>query len=263
MLFKNKPHSPVLVLTKFLKLLNKIRKCADKLDSDINPVWNRLKVAYYATIKYNKLRRYAGETFKKDLDIISNDETNFITILIQYFSFVAFYAGVMRLSSVNDLVHSVFKDADIYTNTDNITDVSERIKSPIYRFTAIMRSNESFMDYKNKFTVTKITANLESATYELEQNIYDCNTYFDSKTARVLYHAYFKIGEDGDIHNPNYVFDESLKEDDYEKYDFMIYHLMRLFGQIMINSIDLKINFKKNDELSKFNKNQQNTTIEK
>ena len=147
MLFKNKKYSPVLVLEKFFILLNKIRTTIDKLEANHHPTWNRLKVVYYATIKYNNLRRYAGTTFKKDLRTISDDETNFIRILIQYFSFVAFYSGVMRIN-INDLVHSVFKDADIYTNTDNIEDIAERIKHPIYKFTAIMRSNESLMNLR-------------------------------------------------------------------------------------------------------------------
>lgn len=241
MLFKSKEYSPIIVLNKFFELLKDIKSIITKIENKEHITWNRLKLSYYSIIKYYKLRRYAADTFIKDMDIISDDESKFIDILVRYFSFAAFYAGVMRYNSVNDVIHSVFKDADVYTNTDNIEDFVERINAPIYKFTAIMRSNESFFDYTDKFTITKISANLETKTYELEQNIYDCKTYFDSKTAKVLYHNYFKVGEDGDLHNPNYVFDETLKEEDYDKYDYMIYHLMRLFGQVMIDSIELRL----------------------
>lgn len=241
MLFKDKVYSPVLVLEKFFTLLRDVKQTINKIEKKEHRKWNRIKLYYYVFIKYYKVRKYAADTFKKDLELITDDESKFITILVQYFSFVAFYAGTLQYRTVNEVIHKVFTDADVYTNTDDIEDYEERINTPIYKFTAIMRGKESFMDYKNKFTITKIIADLDTRTYELEQNIYDCANYFDSKTAKVLYHNYFKVGEDGDLHNPNYVFDNTLKEDDYEKYDYMIYHLMKLFGQVMINSIELRI----------------------
>ena len=117
--------------------------------------------------------------------------------------------------------------------------VARTDQTTINKFKIINRSVESFKEFNNKFTITTISIDLKYNTVEIEQIIYDCDNYFDSKTANILYTKYFQIDSTGKIINPNYIFDESLQKEELEDYKNIISHIIDLFTTLMIKCIQV------------------------
>jgi hypothetical protein len=112
------------------------------------------------------------------------------------------------------------------------------------KLTIISRTKESIENFKDKYTITKASIDLETATCELTQTIYDCEDEFHAKTANMLKYKFIKINEDGVLVNPNYLLDEALKLEDENSYFYMIAHTIKMLNIMILYLIGLQLSVK-------------------
>lgn len=237
--FKLVPH--IKLLRDYFFFLDKIQIFYNKL-SKTGSFIEKLRLKLFIYFKYNQIRFKMFRIIKKDSITLMKDPTRFIIIITSYFCFILYYSLIMRFRFINELIKSFNLEDKISINTDidHIEDDQIRSNLLIDKFKVINRSIESFKDFKNKFTITTTSIDLIHNTVEIEQTIYDCENYFDSKTAKVLYTKYFQIDDTGRIINPNYIFDESLQKEELEDYKNMISHIVDLFTTLMIKCMQVE-----------------------
>lgn len=237
--FKLVPH--IKLLREYFFFLDKIQIFYNKLSISGSFI-EKLQLKLYIYFKYNLIRFKMFRIIKKDSTTLMKDPSRFIIIITSYFCFILYYSIIMKFRFINDLIKSFELNDQISVNTDidYIEDDKIRSNSLINKFKIVIRNNKSFKDFNDKFTITTTSIDLNHNTVEIEQTIYDCDNYFDSRTAKVLYTKYFQIDDNGKIINPNYIFDESLQKEELEDYKNMISHIIDLFTTLMIKCIQVE-----------------------
>lgn len=237
--FKLVPH--IKLLREYFFFLDKIQILYNKL-SKTGSLLEKIRLKLFIYFKYNQIRFKMFRIIKKDSITLMKNPERFIVVITSYFCFVLYYSLIMRFRFINELIKSFNLEENISINTDidYIEDDNVRANSLINKFKIINRSVESFKDFNKRFTITTTSVDLNHNTVEIEQTIYDCDNYFDSKTAKVLYTKYFRIDSNGNIINPNYIFDNSLQKDELEDYKNMISHIIDLFTTLMIKCIQVE-----------------------
>lgn len=237
--FKLVPH--IKLLREYFFFLDKVQILYNKV-SKTGSFIEKIRLKLFIYFKYNQIRFKMFRIIKKDSTTLMKDPTRFILIITSYFCFILYYSIIMKFKVISDLIKSFNLENSISINTDidHIEDDVIRANSLINKFKIINRSNESFKDFNNKFTITIVSIDLSHNSVEIEQTIYDCDNYFDSRTAKILYSKYFQIDSNGKIINPNYIFDESLQKEELEDYKNMISHIIDLFTTLMIKCIQIE-----------------------
>lgn len=237
--FKLVPH--IKLLREYFFFLDKIQILYNKLSKSGSFI-EKIRLKLYIYFKYNLIRFKMFRIIKKDSTTLMKDPSRFVIVITSYFCFVLYYSIIMRFKFINDLIKSFNLNNNISINTDidYIEDDQIRSNSLINKFKIINRSVESFKEFNDKFTITTTSIDLNYNTVEIEQTIYDCDNYFDSRTAKVLYNKYFQIDNNGKIINPNYIFDESLQKEELEDYKNMISHIIDLFTTLLIKCIQVE-----------------------
>lgn len=236
--FKLVPH--IKLLREYFFFLDKIQILYNKL-SISGSLIEKIRLKLYIYFKYNLIRFKMFRIIKKDSTTLMKDPSRFIMIITSYFCFILYYSLIMRFRFISELIKSFNLEdkISIITDIDYIKDDIIRSNSLINKFKIINRSVTSFKEFNDKFTITTISIDLKYNTVEIEQIIYDCDNYFDSKTANILYTKYFQIDSIGKIINPNYIFDESLQKEELEDYKNIISHIIDLFTTLMIKCIQV------------------------
>lgn len=230
----------------FIKFLNAISNLGMSMTKHEHSIFykviNRIKLLYYTEWKYPRLVKYAQGLFYEHTKIIDKDPSRFIPICINYVEFLLTYAATAQADN-REILHTIFpnKELEIHTNIDNEDENSEVIMT---KLTIISRTKESIENFKDKYTITKASIDLETATCELTQTIYDCEDEFHAKTANMLKYKFIKINEDGVLVNPNYLLDEALKLEDENSYFYMIAHTIKMLNIMILYLIDLKLSVK-------------------
>lgn len=233
------PH--IKLLREFLFFLDKIQNLYKKFEKSKSK-FDLIYLKLYVYIKYTMIRYKMLNIIKNDSIILLNKPERFLNTITSYFLFVLFYADIMNYKSVNKLIQALNIPDDqisIITDLDYIEDDKLRKEKTINKYKIIYRNNTSYKEFKNKFSITTASINLNYNTIELEQTIYNCDNYFDTKTANILYTKYFKIDSDGKLSNPNYVFDNALEKEEMQEYRNIIIVILELFVKVAIQCIQI------------------------
>ena len=225
----------------FMKFLNALSNLG--VDMMNQKTWyqkliNNIKLKYYIEWKYPRIIKYAQDSMSKYLDITEKQPEKMIPILLSYIEFLLTYAATAE-KDVKDVIGIVFQNNE-FTFQSNLDNTEDEMVVMDW-FNIICRTNETFDEYENKYTVTKANVNLKYGTCEIQQTIYDCEDEFHAKTAEMLKFKYIKILDDGTISNPSYLLDNVIKPEDNNNFLRMEFHILKILTILILNLIDLQM----------------------
>ena len=77
--------------------------------------------------------------------------------------------------------------------------------------------------------------------YTIEETIYKCSTRLETSVAEVESFRRFQINEKGMIINPNYIFSNNLKAEEYSKYSIMAVNIMGILDIILRSVLNVGV----------------------
>lgn len=225
-LFGKDKYDVTKVMNNFVKLINEINGV--KKDD----LFCKLKLFYYTKIKYPMFRRYIHKLIMKNATIVYDNPEMLIPVTIAFVFYIIRYCKYTS-TDFNRLMDKLFPDGNnkvlFYYNANN--------SKLLEKIIIIARYSEK---NKNRFIQTKYRIRLDEYECDLEQTVYDCTTYEESRMADILYHKIFMINKNGELSNPNYILDSSLKKEDYEKYRVMALIITNILFRILNNTTQLQ-----------------------
>lgn len=225
-LFKKDKYDATKVMKRFIKLINDINEL--KRDS----ILSRLKYMYYKKIKYPMFRRYIINLVKQNAMMVYDDPRTLIPVTMAFIIYLISYCNTTK-TELDKLMDR------LYPNGNNkILFYYDKINPKLLTKVIIISRRLSIK--QKKLIQTKYRIIMDEYDCELEQIIYDCDTYENYKTADIVYHKIFRIDKLGELSNPNYILDSSIKEKEYKDYSVMALIITDILFKIMINTTKLK-----------------------
>ena len=219
-------NDPNLFLKELFSMHSKYSKCNDGLMSKIYQWWvEKIKYPYY---KY-KIYKAQMET----VDLLYQDPSLVTPILIRYVQFLLGYCQIQDLT-VDEFLYHLFQDGikiNYKSDGNRIVFFSIYIQS--------LMDKELINTEEDKVATTLIELDLEAYRNKYSQVIFDTSNPFNASTANILQDNHFDLGLDGKLHNPNYILDASLLEEDLQKYRLIISQLMIFLGTVFDEACSL------------------------
>lgn len=104
---------------------------------------------------------------------------------------------------------------------------------------------------KPRYTISNLNIDLSRSIYEIRQTIYDTTDEVVYANSNIMHQRTFELTKNGTLYNPNYIFDESLKERDLYDYSYMITHIASAITEVYNFMIDISFISRKDIENEK------------
>lgn len=205
----------------------------------------KLKQLYIEHIKYPRFRNKIKKVQMKTAEVLYDHPNYMVFVVTRYITYLLIFCKIFKIS------HQKYLDAifDIgvlhfeveYEEYDN-PHTGKEIKVKSYKL--IIRAPISMTvdvddDTNDVFGITTLEVEVDTTTYKIRQSVFDCKSLLDVPTARRLYDKEFTLQIDGKLHNPNYILDHSLLEEDLNVYRLMISQIMIFMGCMLDASTQL------------------------
>ena len=203
------------VMKRFINLINNINSIGYT-----DTIIGKIKLMYYTKIKYPMFRRYIINIIKNDSKMIIEDPTKLIKLTMEFIIYIVEYCKYTKIS-VDELMKS------LYRNNENSISLYYDIINPslLNKIVIISRLHSK---KRKKIIVTKYRVDMKVYTCELEQTSID-------------FHRIYKIDTNGNLYNPNYIFDSSIKDEEYRQYGVMALTISRIFFDILFNTARIQV----------------------
>lgn len=216
------------VMKRFINLINSINSIGYT-----DTIIGKIKLLYYTKIKYPIFRRYIMNIIKNDSKMIIEDPTKLIKITMEFIIYIVEYCKYTKIS-VDKLMKS------LYHNNENSISLYYDIINPSL-LNKIVIISKLHSKKRKKVIVTKYRIDMKVYTCELEQTIYDCDDYDSTSTASIDFHRIYKIDTNGNLYNPNYIFDSSIRDEEYRQYGVMALTISRIFFDILFHTARIQV----------------------
>ena len=224
-------HDPNKILGRYIEILNSYN------DNKGFIPYIKFKQWWIMHISYPWFKRSIDVTIKNTLFTIYLYPKTFIIVVIRYMIFVINYCKSFGYS-IDKLLDLIFPDRSVSIKFDTDRYDNENF---VTKFHIHVESNTPSVLYEGlKYTITNLEADTDTSYLTIEQTIYDCNNKDIYSTANVISRKYFRLGEDGDLYNPNYKFDEDLYKNDMIVYKMAIAHILSVLCGIMDSVTNIK-----------------------
>ena len=231
------------LFTMYMKFLNSLSELGVAMNNQktwLDEKINKAKLWYYVEWKYPRLIKYSTDTLMKYSKELDKNPSAIFSILLSYIEFLLTYSATAQ-KDMNKIINSVLENDNSLTIQSNLDLVEDDNEAIIEWFNIICRTPESFSNFENKYTITKINVNLLDGVCKITQTIYDCEDEFHFKTADVLKFKYMKVDDEGNITNPNYLLDSTIKDDDRNTFWEGSFHVLKTLTNLVLALIDIKI----------------------
>lgn len=230
-------YNPLIAIERFTKLINSVNE-ANKIKNRFIRVIRQL---YLIKIECKRFRKFVDKILKVNIKSAIENPDLFLIIATNYILCILDYCKLTN-TNIDDLLAKVFsqngeESVSIFFGLNKVDE------GRLSKYHIIVRSKSpSDRYFKDKFIITKLTVDIDGFTCTIEENIYDCKTYEESKIGnRLIRNKTLRIGNNGRLYNPNYILDTQLLDDDYVIYKFMIIAIMCALSTIVESITAIKI----------------------
>lgn len=223
-----KRDDPNLFLKDLFSIHSTYTKCKDNIFGRLHKWWIE-KVTY----PYFRYRVYKAQL--ETANLLYEQPSLITTVISRYIQYLVFYTNIIKDLSINDLLYYLFGDAikfNVRIEQDEILYYSIFLQS--------IMDKDIIHEDDNKISIVLVELDFENKETIFTQVIYDTDNADEAKLADILYEHQFILGLDGELSNPNYVFDKSLLEEDLVKYRLIISQIMLFLGGVFDETCKLK-----------------------
>jgi len=225
-------YDPVRVNDILYHILNMHYKNCSK---ETNKIISKLRAWWIRKVTYPLLQRKVDKINTYAINLVVNHPETFVMVISRYICYMINHCKMFNVT-FKELVKILFNDETITLNME-LEDLENNNGKQIKSFDLIVKGNIPLPikveDKKEKFSVTTLNADMENKIFSISQIGYDTNSKDDYSTSRILYKKNFELRGDMKLHNPNYLLDSSIKDEDNMCFVFMICHIMSVFCNIL------------------------------
>ena len=233
------------------KINNDLLYILQMYSKDTNKISNFFRKLWVKKVSYPLLRRKIDKINTYAINLIIKNPETFVMVIARYLCYLTNHCKIFR-TSFEKLTQLMF-GKDIFKINMELEEITQGLQ--VKSFNLVVQCNIplpiELETKEEKFAITTLDADMENRIFNISQIAYDTTKKEEYHTSRILYDKKFELRGDMKLHNPNYVLDRNLKQEDKKFFVFMICHIMLIFGQFLDGTTMINMDATANDPENK------------
>lgn len=229
-------YDPLNIFEDFTRYINEFNR------TDGNKVVRYIRKWIIRYIKFPLLSNRISKGSRKILKESFKHPETLVYHVLRYSVFLLYFTILFQVD-LEDLLKTIFENNR--DSCDIIFEYNDTRENAFQRINKIIiinyNLNSLYLPNNERFIKTKLRLDLDEHFYTIEETIYKCSTRLETSVAEVESFRRFQINEKGMILNPNYVFSNKLKAEEYSKYSVMAVNIMGILDIILRSVLNVGV----------------------
>lgn len=229
-------YDPLNIFEDFTRYINEFNR------TDGNKVVRYMRKWIIRYIRFPLLSNRISKGSRKILKESFKHPETLVYHVLRYSVFLLYFTILFQVD-LEDLLKSIFENNR--DSCDIIFEYNDTRENAFQRINKIIiinyNLNSLYLPNNERFIKTKLRLDLDEHFYTIEETIYKCSTRLETSVAEVESFRRFQINEKGMIINPNYIFSNNLKAEEYSKYSIMAVNIMGILDIILRSVLNVGV----------------------